>query len=84
VVSDYKFYRKNCPLNSSLRNRSTGAKMDDIGRQQMVNIQCQDRFIGATCTNNHLYLITKEMFKIPILAGNIIIRVGSPAKPFYK
>ena len=66
MVSDYNFYRKNCPLNSSLRNRSTGAKMDDIGRQQMVNIQCQDRFIGATCTNNHLYLITKAWFKAPI------------------
>ena len=32
--------------------------MDDIGRQQMVNIQSQDRFIGATCTNNYLYLVS--------------------------
>ena len=38
--------------------------MDVIGRQQMVNIQSQDRFIGATCTNNYLYLFTKARFVV--------------------
>ena len=45
--------------------------MDDIGRQQMVNIQCQDRFIGATCTNNYLYLLTKDWFKILYFSADI-------------
>jgi hypothetical protein len=42
------------------RNRSTGVKTDIVGRQQMINISTNENFVGAACSNNYLYLLTRS------------------------
>lgn len=49
-------------LETNLRHRGSGRKVNEIGRQQVVKIDDEEAFLGLQCNDDALYLLTKNSF----------------------
>ena len=47
-------------LETNLRHRGSGRKVNEIGRQQVVKIDDDEAFLGLQCNDDALYLLTKN------------------------
>ncbi|KAE8747262.1 hypothetical protein FOCC_FOCC005908 [Frankliniella occidentalis] len=58
-------YRQPSAVGSELRNRSTGRRVAQVAKQQLVQLESDCHVIGCHATSNHLYLLTDEsLFKL--------------------
>ena len=65
-------YRQPTPLTSTLRNRSSGAKVGKIAFQQVATIEGSNDILGFATTNERIYVLTNNnliVFKVMVDMG---------------
>jgi len=61
-------FRQPSPVNGTLRNRTSGTRVNTIAKQQLINIENNNEILGIQATNSVLFVLTKD--KIYVLAVN--------------
>ncbi|KAK3912429.1 NudC domain-containing protein 1 [Frankliniella fusca] len=58
-------YRQPSAVGSELRNRSTGRRVPQVAKQQLVQLESDCHVLGCHATSNYLFLLTDEaLFKL--------------------
>lgn len=58
----YIYRQSNCSSNGmEMLHRPTGRKMNNVARQQVLNIDTREECLGALATNNILMILTSSL-----------------------
>ncbi|XP_065205001.1 nudC domain-containing protein 1 [Planococcus citri] len=63
-------YKQNCSVVSDLRNRKTGHKFNQVGKQFLVSLNSTDEIVGVHVTRRYLFVLTKNLVSIYYI-GNV-------------
>lgn len=60
-------YRQPSAIGTELRNRSSGRRVQQIAKQQLVQLESDAHVLGCQAATNHLFLLTEEaLFKLDL------------------
>lgn len=57
-------YKQNCSVSSDLRNRKTGHKFNQVGKQFLLSLNSTDEILGLHVTSRYLFVLTKHLVSI--------------------
>lgn len=60
-------YQQPSSVESELRNRSTGRRIAQVAKQQLVQLESDSQVLGCQASTNNLYILTEEsLFKLAL------------------
>lgn len=53
-------YKQNCAVNGDLRNRKSGRKFANVGKQFLITLSCTDEILGLHASNDFIFVLTRS------------------------